>query len=73
MGFGHAELIYNALTGLSIENKELHIIPGTGHCPAIEAPERLSEILIAFFEKFNEERLHIITKRCLFVRGRYSL
>ncbi len=51
VGLGHAELIYNALTGLSEEKKELHIIPETGHCPAIENPERLSEILITFFER----------------------
>jgi pimeloyl-ACP methyl ester carboxylesterase len=51
VGLGHAELIYNALSGLSTERKELHIIPETGHCPAIENPKRLSEILIEFFEK----------------------
>jgi len=51
VGLGHAELIYDALLGLSEENKELHILPNTGHCPAIENPELLSEILIAFFEK----------------------
>jgi len=54
VGLGHAELIYNALTGLSAKRKELHIIPETGHCPAIEEPERLSEILIAFFEKYSK-------------------
>ncbi len=53
VGTGHAELIYNALSGLSAENKELHILPNTGHCPAIESPEILSEILIAFFEKYT--------------------
>lgn len=53
VGTKHADLIYNALTGLPAENKELHIIPKTGHCPAIEAPEILSEILLTFFEKFN--------------------
>lgn len=54
VGLGHAKLIYNALTGLSAENKELHIIPDTGHCPAIEKPEKLSDILVAFFKKFNK-------------------
>ena len=54
VGVKHAELIFNALEGLSTEQKELHIIPETGHCPAIEAPEKLSEILIAFFEKHNK-------------------
>ncbi len=49
VGTGHAELIYKALTGLSDEEKELHIIPGVGHCPAIESPQKLSDLLIAFF------------------------
>ena len=53
VGLGHAELIYNALSGLSPENKELHIIPETGHCPAIEEPEKLAEILNDFFAKHN--------------------
>ncbi len=51
VGLGHAELIYNALSGLSSENKELHIVQNTGHCPAIESPESLAAILIEFFEK----------------------
>lgn len=53
VGLGHADLIYNALTNLSPENKELHILPNTGHCPAIENPKTLSEILIHFFKKHN--------------------
>lgn len=55
VGLGHAQLIYNALSGLSPENKELHIIPETGHCPAIEEPEKLAEILKEFFEKHNSK------------------
>ncbi len=51
VGLGHAGLIYDALSGLSSENKELHILPNTGHCPAIESPEELAEILILFFSK----------------------
>ncbi len=51
VGLGHAELIYNALSGLSSENKELHILPNTGHCPAIESPDKLAKILIDFFGK----------------------
>jgi len=51
VGPGHAELIYDALSNLSKENKELHILPNTGHCPAIESPESLAAILIDFFEK----------------------
>ncbi|MBN1986316.1 MAG: alpha/beta hydrolase [Prolixibacteraceae bacterium] len=51
VGKGHAELIYNALTGLSTDQKELHIIPGVGHCPAIESPQLLSDILVDFFER----------------------
>ncbi len=50
VGLGHAELIYNALSGLSFKNKELHILPNTGHCPAIENSELLATILIDFFE-----------------------
>lgn len=51
VGTGHAELIYNALTNLPEDKKELHIIPGVGHCPAIESPQLLSDILVDFFEK----------------------
>lgn len=51
VGLGHAALIYNALVGLPPDRKELHIIPETGHCPAIENPNRLSKILITFFVK----------------------
>lgn len=51
VGLGHAELIYNALSGLTEENKELHMLPKTGHCPAIESPDSLAIILIGFFEK----------------------
>ncbi|MGQ1787453.1 MULTISPECIES: alpha/beta fold hydrolase [unclassified Saccharicrinis] len=51
VGTGHAELIYNALSGLSKDEKELHIIPGVGHCPAIESPQLLCDILVDFFEK----------------------
>lgn len=54
VGTEHADLIYNALSALSVEQKELHIIPETGHCPAIESPDRLAEILVSFFEKHNE-------------------
>ncbi|PLX04486.1 MAG: hypothetical protein C0595_03065 [Marinilabiliales bacterium] len=54
VGQGHARLIYNALSSLSDEQKELHIIPQTGHCPAIEEPEKLSEILNAFFITHNK-------------------
>jgi pimeloyl-ACP methyl ester carboxylesterase len=51
VGIGHAELIYNALTNVSYDKKELHIIPGVGHCPAIESPQLLSDVLVDFFEK----------------------
>jgi len=54
VGLGHAELIYNALSGLSPENKELHILPNTGHCPAIESPDELAEILKVFFSKHTD-------------------
>ena len=51
VGIKHAELIYNALTSLPPEKKELKIIPETGHCPAIETPEELAVILNTFFRK----------------------
>ena len=51
VGTEHAEHIYNALSGLSEKDKEIHIIPGVGHCPAIENPQKLSELLVDFFEK----------------------
>jgi pimeloyl-ACP methyl ester carboxylesterase len=51
VGVGHARLIFDALTGLEPQEKELHIIPDVAHCPAIESPDRLSEILVSFFEK----------------------
>lgn len=54
VGTEHAKLIYNALTSLSEENKELHILPNTGHCPAIESPEKLAEILSLFFSKHTK-------------------
>lgn len=50
VGTGHAELIYRALAGLDEHEKELHILPGVGHCPAIEAPGQLSDILADFFQ-----------------------
>lgn len=49
VGQGHAQLIYNALDNLSEGEKSLHIIPGVGHCPAIESPAQLSAILVDFF------------------------
>ncbi|KOH42673.1 alpha/beta fold hydrolase [Sunxiuqinia dokdonensis] len=51
VGIDHARLIYNALKNLKEYEKELHILPHTGHCPAIENPEQLSTILFNFFEK----------------------
>jgi len=51
VGLGHAQLIYDALTALSVDEKELHIIPNVGHCPAIESPKLLSDILVDFFGK----------------------
>jgi len=51
VGTAHARLIYNALSGLPEDKKEIHIMPGVGHCPAIESPGPLSDILLAFFQK----------------------
>ena len=51
VGTGHAELIYNALKGLSSDKKELHVISGVGHCPAIESPKKLTELLVSFFKE----------------------
>lgn len=54
VGTEHAQLIYDALTSLSNDRKEIHLIPNTGHCPAIESPEILLEILIGFLKKHNK-------------------
>ena len=51
VGTGHAELIYHALKGISPDRKVLHILPNTGHCPAIECPDKLTEILVQFFKQ----------------------
>jgi pimeloyl-ACP methyl ester carboxylesterase len=51
VGVEHGELIYRALTNPD-SKKELHIIPDTGHCPAIENPQLLNEILNSFFYKY---------------------
>ncbi len=53
VGIEHAEIIYKALTNLGSANKELHLLPDTGHCPAIECPEVLLEILNNFFYKYR--------------------
>ena len=53
VGLQHARMIYDGLSSLSSENKEIHIIPNTGHSPAIENPEKLSVILTSFFSKHN--------------------
>lgn len=53
VGTEHARLIYDALTNLSNDKKEIHLIPDTGHCPAIESPEKLLEILNNFFKRCN--------------------
>lgn len=52
VGIGQGELIYSALANLS-DKKELHLIPNTGHCPAIENPELLQGILNDFFNKYT--------------------
>lgn len=53
VGIEHGELIFNALKNLPEEKKELHIIPNTGHCPAIESQEELTAILNQFFKKHS--------------------
>lgn len=53
VGREHASLIYKALKNLPESKKEVHILPNTGHCPAIECPDRLKRILFDFFEKHN--------------------
>ncbi len=52
VGVDHARLIYNALKNIPGNKKQLHILPNTGHCPAIECPETLKSILVEFFEKY---------------------
>ena len=54
VGTEHAQLIYDALTNLSNDRKEIHLIPNTGHCPAIESLEIFLEILNGFLKKHNK-------------------
>jgi pimeloyl-ACP methyl ester carboxylesterase len=46
-------LIYDALKNLPENKKEIHLLPNTGHCPAIECPDELKRILLDFFEKYS--------------------
>lgn len=52
VGVEHAQLIFDALKNIPDNKKELHILPNTGHCPAIECPDILKSILAEFFEKY---------------------
>ena len=55
VGLKHGKLIYDTLTGLKKENKELHLLPDVGHSPAIEAPETLSSLVILFFRNHSPD------------------
>ena len=55
VGRDHAHIIYQALKSVPGYMKELHILPDVGHVPAIESPEKLREILLAFFKKYGAE------------------
>lgn len=51
VGPGHARLIYNALTGLGREQKELHILAGAAHNVNLEAEQQYYPIIKAFLAK----------------------
>lgn len=51
VGPQQAQNIYDGLTSVDENDKELHILPNVGHSPIIEAPEKLIRIVNDFFEK----------------------
>ena len=53
VGPGHAAIIYNALTGLSPEEKALHILPNAAHNLNMEAPEAFFGYAQAFLARYN--------------------
>jgi pimeloyl-ACP methyl ester carboxylesterase len=55
VGVKHGRRIYKALSSLPLEKKEMHLLPGVGHSPAIEAPDTLTALLRDFFAKYPIE------------------
>jgi pimeloyl-ACP methyl ester carboxylesterase len=55
VGKEQAQKIYNGLTNVNENDKELHILPNVGHSPIIEAPEQLMTIVNGFLGKYNPE------------------
>ncbi|HET8737262.1 MAG TPA: alpha/beta hydrolase [Pricia sp.] len=53
IGVKQANMIYDALTGVPKDKKELHIIPNAAHNLNIEAPDHYYEIVKSFFDKYN--------------------
>jgi len=51
VGPGQANLIYNGLTGLNQQQKELHILQGAAHNVNVEAADRYYPIIKAFLAK----------------------
>lgn len=53
IGIKQADIIYNSLTSVAEENKELVIIPNAAHNLTIEAPEEFFGSVKSFFDKHN--------------------
>lgn len=53
VGPGQGQRIFDALTGLSKEKKEIHIIPGAAHNLNLEAPAAYYSTLKTFLAKYN--------------------
>lgn len=51
VGPGHARLIYDCLTGLSGDQKELHILPGAAHNVNVEAADLYYPVVKKFLSK----------------------
>ncbi len=53
IGVKQANMIYDALTGVPKDKKELHIIPNAAHNLNLEAPDQYFDIVKSFFDKYN--------------------
>lgn len=53
IGLKQANMIYDALTDVPKDKKELHIIPNAAHNLNMEAPNQYYEIVKSFFNKYN--------------------
>ncbi|WP_417361735.1 alpha/beta fold hydrolase [Galbibacter sp.] len=53
IGVQQAKMIYEALTGVSMGDKKLIIIPETAHNLNLEAPKQYNNVVKSFFNKYN--------------------